>query len=130
MPKYIRARNSGLTPDNHPRFLRTVARRFPQTLMLKNQCPSELDQQVHTRKEENIKWKCESKGEIYVEHWNKRIENHITPCFPKYRVRVRDNGQQIFMKREISSVNTLFCSKGVKFSHTYTKDNQIFLFHI
>ena len=31
----------------------------------------------------------------------------VTPRFPKYSVRVRDNGQQILMKSEIYSMNTL-----------------------
>jgi len=64
MPKYIRTRNFGLAPDNLPGFLRTEARRFLQTLMLKNQGPSEPDQKVCTRKEGTIKWKYENKGAI------------------------------------------------------------------
>ena len=32
---------------------------------------------------------------------------HVTPCFPKYGVRVRDSGQQILTKSEISSMSTL-----------------------
>ena len=35
----------------------------------------------------------------------------VTPRFPKYRIRVRDDRQQILMKRKISSVNTLRYSK-------------------
>jgi len=53
----------------------------------------------------------------------------VTPCFPKYRVRIRDDGQQKFTKREISSVNILLCSNGAKFLYTYTKNNQKFYFH-
>jgi len=49
-------------PGNLLGFLRTMAHRFLKTLMLKNQGPSEPDQQVHIRKEGTIKWKYESKG--------------------------------------------------------------------
>jgi len=53
MPKY-EDKKLELTPDSLPEFLRTVARQSPQALMLKNQGPSEADQQVHTREEETI----------------------------------------------------------------------------
>jgi len=58
------------------------------------------------------------------------VRQRVTPCFPKYGVRVRDDGQQILTKRKISSLNILHYSKGAKFLHTYTKDNQEFYFHI
>ena len=41
-------------PDSLPEFFLIVARQSPQALMLKNQGPSEADQQVHTRKGETI----------------------------------------------------------------------------
>ena len=37
------------------------------------------------------------------------ISRSVTPRFPKYGILVRDNGQQILMKSEISSMSTLDC---------------------
>jgi len=46
-------------------------------------------------------------------------QNHVTPRFPKYRVRVYDYGQQILMKRKISFMNTLSYQNEQDNTHIY-----------